>query len=112
MRRLLVLLAACAALPAFAADPLPQGLEPIPEPPAPPPGYAPDPSTEPQVTITTQGENRVEEFRINGKLYMMRITPPGGTPYYLMDNRGDGEFSRIEGLDSGLRVPQWVIMSF
>jgi hypothetical protein len=29
-----------------------------------------------------------------------------------VDDRGDGKFVRQEGLDSGLRVPQWIIHKF
>ncbi len=67
---------------------------------------------EPQVTITKQTEQTVEEYRANGRLYMIKITPKHGVPYYLVDDRGDGKFARQEGLDSGLRVPRWIIKSF
>jgi hypothetical protein len=43
---------------------------------------------------------------------MIKITPKHGKPYYLIDDRGDGKFARQEGLDSGLRVPTWVIYKF
>ena len=79
---------------------------------APPPGLAPDPALEPQVTITTRGENKVEEYRINGRLYAMKVTPPHGKPYFLIDTTGDGQMVRRDSLDSGLRVPQWVIRTF
>jgi len=109
MRRTAVLIALC-ALPALAQTP--PKLEPIPEPPPPPPGAQPDTSLEPQVTITQQGEDKVEEYRIRGRLYMVKVTPPHGRPYYLIDSRGDGTFTREETLDSGLRVPLWVILEF
>jgi len=71
-----------------------------------------EPVDEPQVTISRQTEQTVEEYRANGKLYMIKITPKHGVPYYLVDDRGDGKFARQEGLDSGLRVPRWIIKSF
>ena len=40
------------------------------------------------------------------------VTPPHGVPYYLVDERGDGRMTRQEPLDSGLRVPMWVIGTF
>ena len=110
MRRLFALALLGIALP-LAAQQLPK-LEPLPEPPPPPPGLAPDPALEPQVTITTRGEDKVEEFRINGKLYAVKITPPHGVSYFLMDVTGDGTMIRRDSLGSGLRVPQWVIHSF
>ncbi len=100
------------ALPAAAQGSRPAGLQPVPEPPPPPPGYQPDPALEPQVTIIKRGEDKVEEYRINGRLYMVKVTPPHGVPYYLVDSKGDGRMTRQEPLDSGLRVPQWVIGTF
>lgn len=108
MRRPLFIAALLVALPA-AAQQAPK-LEPLPEPP-PPPGMIDSP-TEPQVTITKRGADKVEEFRMNGRLYMLKVTPPNGPTYYLIDNRGDGSWTR-ESLDgSKLRVPQWVIGTF
>lgn len=99
------------ALSAAAQQP-PPDLQPLPEPPPPPPGYQPDPALEPQVTILQRGEDTIEEFRINGVLYAIRVTPPHGHPYYLIDNQGDGRFVRKEDLDSGLRPPLWLIHRF
>jgi hypothetical protein len=103
------------ALPALADSPnapLPADLQPVPEPPPPPPGYQLDASMEPQVSIVQKGDTKEEQYRMNGKLYMVKVTPAHGVPYYLIDSRGDGVFSRMETTDSGLRVPVWVIKSF
>ncbi len=115
--RLLAVMASlsCCALSVHAQSrnaPLPADLQALPEPPPPPPGYRPDPSTEPEVTIVQKGDAQEEEFRVNGRLYMVKVTPRHGVPYYLIDARGDGVFSRVESLDSGLRVPMWVISNF
>ncbi|HXV11778.1 MAG TPA: DUF2782 domain-containing protein [Burkholderiales bacterium] len=90
----------------------PPALQPLPEPPPPPPGYEPDPALEPQVTIRKRGEDTVEEYRINGRLYMVKVTPPHGTPYYLVDRQGDGVFDRQDDLGTDVRPPMWVIFSF
>lgn len=106
------LMSGALAADAAAAPQRPSDLQPVPEPPAPPPGYQPDASLEPEVTITKRGEDRVEEYRVKGKLYMVKVTPTHGVPYYLVDSRGDGQFSRQESLDTGLRVPMWVLKTF
>jgi|WetSurMetagenome_2_1015567.scaffolds.fasta_scaffold606141_2 hypothetical protein len=103
-----VLLAA--TLPAMAQK-RPADLEPLPAVPPPPPGLT-DADTEPQVTIVRRGQDKVEEYRLNGKLYMMKVTPPHGRPYYLVDQLGDGSWARQEGVGTRLRVPQWVIGTF
>lgn len=102
-----LLAALAAALPAVGQD-----RQPIPEPPPPPPGFELDPAMEPQVTIRKRGEDTVEEYRVGGKLYMLKVTPPGGRPYYMIDDRGDGKFVRYDGRDEGIRPPMWVIHSW
>jgi len=101
-----------AALAQSAARPLPPGTQPLAEPPPPPAVVESDPSLEPQVTIRKEGENTISEYRVRGKLYMMKVTPAHGRPYVLVDHRGDGQFSRQDGLDTGVRVPQWVLVEF
>lgn len=84
-------------------------LQPLPEPPPPPPGMELDPALEPQITIQRRGTETVEEFRIQGRLYMIKVTPAHGVPYYLIDEGGQGEFIRRDGLDTRTRPPMWVI---
>ena len=114
MRVLIALLLIALTLPAYAegAKSLPKDLQPLPETPPAPASIEPDPAFEPQVTIIKRGEEKVEEYRIGGKLYMLKVTPPHGVPYYLVDQKGDGQFSRQDNLDSGVRVPQWVLIRF
>ncbi len=109
MRLIALLFLVCLSSAVFAEDGKSSDLKPLPPPPALDPNESPD---EPQVTITKQTEQTIEEFRSHGKLYMIKITPKHGKPYYLIDDRGDGKFARQESLDSGLRVPQWVILKF
>ena len=110
MRILLAILLVGVALAATAAD-LPGNLQPIPDPP-PPAGFELDPALEPQVTILKRGTDTVEEYRVGGKLYMLKVTPASGTPYYLIDERGDGKMSRQESFDIGPRPPMWVLHSW
>lgn len=70
------------------------------------------PADEPDVMITKKNDMTIEEYRTAGKLYMIKITPKVGKPYYLVDDRGDGKFARQESLDSGFRVPRWILHSF
>jgi Protein of unknown function (DUF2782) len=89
-------------------------LEPLPEPPPPPPGYELDPKMEPQVVKIQPkaGERERNEYRINGRLYMIRVVPENGTPYFLVDDLGQGIFVRHGPAATGLRVPTWVLFTF
>ena len=112
MRLISVLLLSCLAGAGYAGDPKAPDWQPLPPPPALDP-KAQDSDLEPQVTITKKGDQLVEEYRVGGKLYMIKVTPKIGLPYYMIDERGDGEFSRQDGPDSSnLRPPRWVIHRF
>lgn len=91
---------------------LPPGVLPLEEIPPPPRIGESDAVLEPQVTIRKEAERTVTEYRVNGRLYMLRVTPAHGKPYVLVDHRGDGQFTRQDNLDTGLRVPQWVLFEF
>lgn len=66
---------------------------------------------EPEVTIIQRGQERVEEYRVNNQIYMIKVTPSKGYPYYLVDTDGDGNFdTRRSQLDSKVVIPQWVLL--
>lgn len=115
MRLLLATLCLALAAGAYAQSaprPLPPGTKPLEEPPPPPAVAEPDPALEPQITIRKESDKTIAEYRIRGKLYMMKVTPAHGRPYVLIDHKGDGQFARQDNLDTGLRVPQWVLLEF
>ncbi len=67
---------------------------------------------EPQVTIKKRGKEVVEEYRMNGQLYMIKITPSKGQPYYLVDSDGDGSLeTRRNSLDDP-EVVKWRIFTW
>ena len=83
------------------------------EPPPPPPmASESDPALEPQVTIRKQEGETIAEYRLNNRLYMIKVTRDNGSTYYLIDEQGNGQFVRHDALNTGLRVPQWVIKSW
>lgn len=51
----------------------------------------------PTVSIRTEPNgDRVEEYRQNGQLYMVKVTPERGPAYYLMDTDNNGRLNRDE----------------
>ncbi|MDR0234531.1 MAG: DUF2782 domain-containing protein [Zoogloeaceae bacterium] len=103
------------SLPVMAEGGNPAGLTPLEDIPPPPTDIRPfdESIDEPQVTIRRDERGTVEEFRQGGKLYMLKITPESGAPYYLIDRSGNGQFEPVHHeRDTGLNVPMWVIDTF
>ena len=68
---------------------------------------------EPEVTIRQKGERTVTEYRVNGRLYMIKVKPAAGPAYYLADTDGDGELeSRQSELDPGFLIPKWILFQW
>jgi hypothetical protein len=108
MRRLLLVVGFLVAAAQAQAQKPPPKLEPLPEPPPPPPM----PLDEPAVRIPVQEGDKVEAVREGGRIVMLKVTPPNGKPYYLVDTTGNGNWMRRESLDDGVRVPMWPIHEF
>jgi hypothetical protein len=114
MPRLIALILLTVAVSAWAADgdSEPPALIPLEQPDIPPPVESGQPM-EPDVTIIRREKETVEEYRINNKLYMIKVTPIIGPAYYLTDTDGDGEMdSRQSDIVKGPNnpnIPQWVL---
>ncbi len=63
--------------------------------------------TEPEITITHDGDNTYYEYTINGQLKEIKVVPKVGKPYYLVPAEGSQKFIRVE--ESQLLIPKWVI---
>jgi hypothetical protein len=125
MRVISLLILAVLMAPALAADPAANGAKnkapatSVPAPPPPPENYNPPAAPElpdagqpePEITITTKGTEIHEEYRLNGRLYMIKVVPKKGKPYYLIDQEGSGQFRRSD-FESRIAIPTWVIKRF
>ncbi len=108
----LFLLLASLAAPAMAQTP-----EEVPPPPpmperrsgTPAPPASVEELLEPQVTIIRREREVIEEYRVSGQLYMVRITPRSGPPYFLIDSDGDGSLETRRNELSNPEIPQWVL---
>lgn len=68
-------------------------------------------SGEPDVTIVQKGDKTVEEYRVNGFLYAVKVTPKKGKPYFLVRADGsEGNFIRADKPE--MRIPSWEIFSW
>ena len=88
-------------------------LQPLPEPPPPPAGSL-EAEPEPQTVVRRKdGGDTIEEYRVGGRVVMIRVIPARGIPYVLTDPKGDGSFSnRRDSLEYPPGVPMWVLFSF
>ena len=84
----------------------------VPDAPAPPPAYGGDSVSVPEVTIRETEREVIYEYRIRGQLYMVRVEPLAGPPYYLLDTDNDGVLDVQEDTPPDLAVPQWLLFSW
>jgi len=83
------------------------------EPPPPlPPDMDIDPDLEPQVTIIKRGEDTIEEYRMQGELYMIKVIPRIGFPYYMVRNPASSINMHPGEPGSHISVPMWRILEF
>jgi hypothetical protein len=67
----------------------------------------------PSVTVRAHENRTVEEYRVNNRLYMVKVTPVIGAPYYLVDQDGSGDMAWHRGNSQVEQsVPQWTLMSW
>lgn len=72
-----------------------------------------DEALEPQVVIRKSGENTIEEYRVNGQLFKVKVTPAVGPAYFMIDTDGDGVMDqRYDRLGDQLTTPQWVLFKW
>ncbi|CAI8966260.1 MULTISPECIES: DUF2782 domain-containing protein [Pseudomonas] len=69
------------------------------------------PSADPDVTIRTEGDKLIQEYRQNGFLYAIKVTPKVGKPYFLVRADGsEGNFVRSDYPD--MLIPAWEIFKW
>lgn len=108
MKKLLAVVGLVCAFPVLAEAPA--VLEPLPDAAPPLPSGIEGEQLEPEVRIYKQQNAIVREYRMNGQLYMVKIEPSHGYPYYLIDMDGDGLLeSRRNQISPNMVVPSWVI---
>lgn len=79
---------------AMAQQEAPDTGDPAAPPPIPP--KVPGEEIEPSVVITEREGERIEEYSLNGRVYMVKITPVRGPAYYYLDEDGDGQLELRE----------------
>jgi hypothetical protein len=69
------------------------------------------PSADPEVTIRTEGDKTIQEYRQNGFVYAIKVTPKVGKPYFLI--RADGtDANYIRSDQPDMLIPSWKIFEW
>ncbi|CAN5129623.1 hypothetical protein BH11PSE14_BH11PSE14_09670 [soil metagenome] len=69
-----------------------------------------DKNSAPTVNIrTADNGDVVEEYRQNGKVFMVRVTPKRGKPYYLYDDDRNGRLDRTDADKASVSPVYWTI---
>lgn len=110
MRKLPLLFSVTASLLLFCG--ITRAAEPVDTSPPVAPSEKEDETLQPEVQIIQRTDKTIEEYRVNGRLYKIKVIPKVGPPYYLIDSNGDGSFQTVPvggGPEPALMIPQWVL---
>ncbi|MGD2118013.1 MAG: DUF2782 domain-containing protein [Chromatiales bacterium] len=100
------------AMPLYAEpvdSPPPVAPTPLPSVPPPPPEIQSGQVLEPGVTIIQTENETIYEYRAGSRLYMVRVVPRVGPPYYFFDRDGDGELDIDKDDPHSNVVNQWIL---
>jgi hypothetical protein len=101
------------AFPLFAAEQSLPELEALPEAPELPAVVESGEEMEPDITITRKAKKTIQEYRRGGRLYMIKVIPDIGPPYYFLDTNGDGRMDvRRSDLDRDSNINMWKLFEW
>lgn len=97
----------------LAESQIPNELAPVPEPPDLPSPVQSGEEMEPDITIIRKGKDTIQEFRRNGRLYMVKIQPQVGPAYYMLDTNGDEQMDvKKNDLDENTNINKWTLFEW
>ena len=67
---------------------------------------------QPEVRIIHKKDTVIEEYRINGHLRYIKITPTVGKPYYMVDTDGDGVLETRENDLDNPAINRWILLEW
>lgn len=86
---------------------------PVPEPPEIPLPVQSGEEMQPDITIIKKGKETIQEYRRNGKLYMVKVVPAIGPAYYMYDTNGDEKMDVTKNdMDKTSNINMWQIFEW
>jgi hypothetical protein len=67
---------------------------------------------DPDIKVIKKADATLEEYRHNNKLYMVKVTPKFGKPYYLYDEEVNGVMMHQEETPTAITPPQWTLFTW
>jgi len=67
---------------------------------------------EPEVRIIRKKDTVIEEYRVNGSLRFIKVTPTSGPAYYLVDTDGDGVLETRENDLDNPPINRWILLKW
>ena len=67
---------------------------------------------QPDVRIIRKKDVVIEEYRVNGHLRYVKITPSVGNPYYMVDTDGDGVLETRNDNFANPPINQWILLEW
>lgn len=67
---------------------------------------------QPEVRIIRKKDTVIEEYRVNGQLRFIKITPSIGNPYYMVDMDGDGVLETRNDDFANPPINQWILLEW
>ena len=67
---------------------------------------------EPDVRIIRKKDAVIEEYRVNGRVRYVKITPRNGKPYYMVDTDGDGVLETRENDLDNPPINRWILLEW
>ncbi len=84
----------------------------VPQPPVLPEPLMDGESIQPEINIIQKEDRTIEEYRHGGQLYMIKVTPTVGVPYYFIDTDGDGSLDSKQFELQNQLVPNWILLEW
>lgn len=85
----------------------------VPESPELPPRVQSGEEMEPDITIIRKGKDTIQEYRRGGRLYMIKVVPQVGPPYYFLDSDGDGTLDvKKSDFDRNTNINLWTLFEW
>jgi hypothetical protein len=69
-------------------------------------------TVEPEVTIREGQRETIYEYRVRGRVYMVKVKPQIGPPYYLTDTNGDGTLDQRSNSPLNIDINQWILFTW